>query len=238
MRRRRYLLTGTILLALAVGRAAPVPEARADTCASRSDCRTLIGGLRLQSTGWACTSGFLARSTTGNGLYVVTAGHCVADSGLFALWTFHGRTVGHAVVSAFRQASAADVAGIEVAPGSAENRVFGPATGDVRPVTQRAPDAAQIVGSVVCRSGGVSGWRCGRVTRANVPTAIRGVAIRRSWWIDFPSERGDSGSPVLDEDGRIAGIVIATTATESVYSTVDAIEEALGVRPCLDDACG
>jgi streptogrisin B len=253
MSARNYLLTGGMLLAVALApggsatasqgpgptaaQGSVVPSAAVD-CRSRSDCAaTFVGGLQLQSTGWACTSGFVARSTTTQQLYVVTAGHCIADSGLFALWSHHGKTVGRATITAFRPDSAADVAAIEIPVGSVGNGVYSSAPMAIRLVTGRAPDAAQAVGSAVCRSGGVSGWRCGSITRADVATSIRNIPLRHTWWLDFPSTKGDSGSPVLDAEGRIAGIVIATTATESVYSTVDAIAEELGVRPCLDYAC-
>jgi hypothetical protein len=253
MNARRSLLTGGMLLALALApdRAATaagegvqstsptsVAVPAAAICRSRSDCGAmLVGGLQLQSTGWACSSGFIARDTTRDQIYLLTAGHCIADSGLLALWNHHGEKVGRAALTALRAGSAADVGAIEVGLGSVSNGVYGSATGDIRLITERAPDAAQTVGSMVCRSGGVSGWRCGSVTRADVATSIRGMPISHTWWIDFPSAKGDSGSPILDAEGRIAGIVIATTGTESVYSTVDAIGQELGVRPCLDDAC-
>jgi hypothetical protein len=234
---RWYLLTGSLLFAVALAPSGPVATPAAQTCASRSDCGRLIGGLQLQSTGWACTSGFLARSTASDDVYVVTAGHCVADSGLLALWTHHGRPVGRATLTGFRPSSHADVAALAVAGANVGRGIYGSAPDDLRLLAGRSRDAAQTVGSVVCRSGGVSGWRCGSVIRADVPTSIRGVQIQHSWWVDFPSMRGDSGSPVLDADGRIAGIIIATTESESLYSTVDGIEQELGVRPCLDDAC-
>jgi hypothetical protein len=244
MNPRNYLFTGGVLLVLALapgGAANATPPllvpAVTDDCRSRSDCTGTLGGLELESTGWACSSGFAARSLTTERTYLVTAGHCIANSGLLALWSHHGAVVGRAALTAFRPGSTADGGTLEVVLGSVGNGVYGSAASDVRPITARAPDAEQHVGSVVCRSGGTSGWRCGSITRAEVATRILGVPIGHTWWTDFPSTKGDSGSPVLDEKGRIAGIIIATTETESVYSTVDAIEDELGVRPCLDDAC-
>jgi hypothetical protein len=249
MNARRYLFVGSLLLAVALtpdgpatadasSDASSVARPIAAACRSRSDCgTTLLGGLQLESTGWACTSGFVARSTTTEQRYLVTAGHCLADSGLYALWTHHGRTVGRAATTAFRAGSSADAGAVELPLGSGGNGVFGSGPADVRAITAVAPDATQTVGGRVCRSAAASGWRCGSITRADVASSIRGLSIQHTWWIDFPSSTGDSGSPVLDADGRIAGIVIATTSAESVYSTVDAIGQQLGVRPCLDEAC-
>jgi len=42
---------------------------------------------------------------------------------------------------------------------------------------------------------------------------------------------------VVDARGRAAGIVIGTTATRSLYSTVDGIDAELGLRPSLDPSC-
>ncbi len=49
-----------------------------------------------------------------------------------------------------------------------------------------------------------------------VMAGLQIMLIHHTWWTDFPSEPGDSGSPVLDKVGRAAGIVIATTPTQSV----------------------
>lgn len=45
----------------------------------------LRGGVRIETTKWICTAGFIARSKTDNKPYVLTAGHCMdADSGLWS----------------------------------------------------------------------------------------------------------------------------------------------------------
>jgi hypothetical protein len=72
---------------------------------------------------------------------------------------------------------------------------------------------------------------------ADIETTIEGRLIRHTWWTDYPSARGDSGSPVLDLDGRAAGILIATTPTRSLYSTVDSIASELLLRPCVTTDC-
>jgi hypothetical protein len=72
-----------------VGAAAPRSTSGATieplTCRSRSDCGPLVmGGLQITFTGWSCTTGFVAGDTETHKVVVLTAGHCVAGSGLLA----------------------------------------------------------------------------------------------------------------------------------------------------------
>ena len=157
--------------------------------------------------------------------------------GLTALWSHHGAAVERATAEAFHAGSNADVGEIEIAGSGAANEVYGSSGTDIRSVTGWAPNASQTLGSEVCRSGGTSGWRCGTIVNADVDATIGGRPIHHTWWTDFPSEAGDSGSPVLDGDGRAAGIVIATTETQTLYSTVDGIATELSVLPCITPSC-
>jgi hypothetical protein len=207
------------------------------SCHSRSDCGpAVIGGLQITFTGWSCTAGFMTRAESRK-LYLLTAGHCIEGSGSLALWKHHGLDIGRASVEAFPPGSNADVGAIEVTTSDATNEIYGSGNADIRSVNGWAPDSSQTVGSEVCRSGGTSGWRCGAIVTADVDTTIAGRLIHHTWWTDFPSARGDSGAPVLDHDGRAAGILIATTPTQSVYSTVDGIGSALHARLCVSAAC-
>lgn len=216
----------------------PGEVGQSPTCHSRSDCGSgLMGGLQITFTGWSCTTGFLARDTDTRKLYVLTAGHCLAGSGLSALWSHHGVSLGRASVEAFDPGSNADVGAIELAESPASNEIYGSSSTDIRSVTGWASNSSQTVGSRVCFSGGTSGWRCGSIVAADVDTTIEGRLIHHTWWTDFPSAGGDSGSPVLDHDGRATGIVIATTPTQSVYSTVDWIATELHARPCVRADC-
>ena len=207
-------------------------------CRSRSDCGSrLIGGLQITFTGWLCTVGFLARDLATRDMYILTAGHCVAGSGVSALWSHHGAAIGRATADAFRTGSNADVGEIEVAESDADDEVYGSSNADIRSVTDWAPNASQTVGSKVCRSGGASGWTCGTIVVADVDATIDGRLIHHTWWTDFPSAAGDSGSPVLDGDGRAAGILIATTPTRSLYSTIGWVATELPARPCVTPGC-
>jgi hypothetical protein len=222
------------------GETAAVPRDAAGlaTCRSRSDCgRRLMAGLQITFTGWSCTTGFLARDSETKELELLTAGHCVAGSGLSALWSHHGTTIGRATTEAFHTGSNADVGTVQVTESDASNAIYGTSNADTRSVTQLAANGSQTLGSKVCRSGGHSGWGCGSIVATDVDMTIDGRLIRHTWWADFPSAGGDSGSPVLDGAGRAAGILIATTPTQSGYSTLDWIATEIHARPCLDTAC-
>jgi hypothetical protein len=226
----------------AAGNSRAIGVARVDEvsggCHSRNDCGSpLMGGLRIAFTGWACTSGFVARDPATSSWYLLTAGHCLADSGLSARWSNGSRVVGHAAINAFRPNSNADVGAIEIAQADASRQVFGETHGNVLMLTGSSANSSQTIGSEVCRSGATSGWTCGSIVATDVDVKIRGVLIRHTSWTDFPSAAGDSGAPIVDRQGRAVGILIATTATRSVYSTIDWIATELPLQPCVAQAC-
>jgi hypothetical protein len=158
-------------------------------------------------------------------------------SGLTAEWSHHGRAIGRAALQGLHEGSSADVGAIEINASDSIDQVVASDGLDIRSVTDEAPDASQTVGSFVCRAGATSGWGCGQIVAADVDAYSDGIRIHHGWWIDIPSAPGDSGAPVVDAQGRAAGIVIGTTTTRSLYSTVDGIDAELGLRPCLDPAC-
>jgi hypothetical protein len=238
------VLTGRAEASVAGIGAGPAAHAAANGEIKPTDCRSrrgcgspLKGGLDIAFTGWSCTTGFLARDIETADLYVLTAGHCIAGSGLSARWSHDDSPIGRATFEAFHQGSNADVGAIAVTASGARNLVYGSSNSDIRQVTGSVPDASQTVGSKVCRSGGTSGWRCGSIVAADVDVSIEGRLIRNTWWTDFPSASGDSGASLLDTQGRAMGIVIATTATRSVYSTVDGIATELDAQICTDPEC-
>ena len=223
----------------ASGSARPAyPAGVEGTCRRRDDCGSpLKSGLRITFTGWACTTAFFARSATKLTPYLITAGHCISASGPFAQWSHGGATIGRAALNAFVDGSSADVGAIEIDSLPFDNLLYATGNTDLRPLHGQLPDVAQTVGSEVCRSGGASGWACGHIVAADVDTRIAGKRIRHSWWTDFPSVEGDSGGPVIDPAGHLLGIVVATTTTQSVYSTVESIMRELDIRACADPAC-
>jgi trypsin len=197
-----------------------------------------MGGLRIAFTGWACTSGYIARDPIAPRWYLLTAGHCLANSGLLATWSHGGRGVGVAARHAFHEGSYADVGAIDISEAEASSRVYGSTSNDILIVTGASPNSAQTIGSAVCRSGATSGWTCGSIVAADVDVMIRGTLIRHTWWTDFPSGAGDSGAPIVDLQGRVLGVVIATTPTQSLYSTVDWIATEMHLVPCVPETCG
>lgn len=227
--------TATPAPVAAKGPASKVEDA---SCRTRADCGLHIrGGLRVTFTGWACTTGFVARDARTETRYVLTAGHCVLGSGVGAQWSHHGTVIGRAALQGLHPGSSADVGAIEIDPSETSDQVIGSDVSDVRQITASAPNASQTVDSVICRSGATSGWGCGSIVAADVDATIDGIRIHHGWWIDIPSAPGDSGAPVVDVQGRAAGIVIGTTATRSLYSTVDGIAAELGLRPCVEPSC-
>jgi hypothetical protein len=179
----------------------------------------------------------VAKADDSGKLYIVTAGHCLAGSGLFAQWSHHSNSIGRAALDAYEEGSNADAGAIEIEPLDVSNLAYASSSGDIVRVTASLPDIAQTIGSEVCRSGGTSGWTCGHIVAVDMDTKISGKHIRHTWWTDFPSASGDSGGPILDHEGHLLGIVIATTTTQSVYSTVDSVAHELHLRPCLDATC-
>src|SRR6476620_8314376 len=111
-----------------IGAAAPrgssVATIQPPTCHSRSDCGPLVmGGLQITFTGWLCTTGFVARNTKTHQLALLTAGHCLAGSGLSALWSHHGVAIGRASVEAFHPDSDADAGAIQLTDARPTNAV-------------------------------------------------------------------------------------------------------------------
>jgi len=207
-------------------------------CPNRGDCGSpLKAGLRITFTGWACTIGFFARDPETRKLFAVTAGHCTSGSGLYAQWSHHGTVIGRAALDAFEDGSTADAGAIELEESAFANVVYASAGSDLRPVEATLPDTSQTIGSEVCRSGGTSGWACGKIVAVDVDTTVAGKHIRHTWWTDFPSASGDSGGTIVDPAGHLLGIVIATTPTQSVYSTVDSVAGELDLAPCVEEAC-
>jgi hypothetical protein len=208
------------------------------SCRARGDCGSPIkGGIQITFTGWSCSTGFVGRDVHTARLFAITAGHCLAGSGLLALWSHHGRPVGRAVLQAFREGSNADAGAIEIDELGARNEVYASSNEDIRHVESWAADRDQVIGSAICRSAGTSGWKCGHIVAADISTTILGLPIHHSWWTDFPSAAGDSGGPIFGADGRLMGIAVATTATQTVYSTVEAIAAELDILPCINPTC-
>ena len=227
---------------IVVGGAAPPPapagpfSRRPATRGATVDRGSWAGSRSRSPAGRARRGSSRGTRETGK-VVVLTAGHCLAGSGLSALWSHHGVAIGRASVEAFRPGSSADVGAIDLTDARASNEVYGSSGTDIRSVTAWASNASQTVGSASAARARPLG---GVADRSSRPTSMRPSVeslIHHTWWTDFPSAAGDSGSPVLDRDGRAAGIVIATTPTQSLYSTVEWIATELHARPCVTPSC-
>ena len=207
------------------------------TCQSRAHCGSpLKAGLQLAFTGWACTSGFLARDASAD-LYVVTAGHCLESAGLDATWSHGGAEIGRGARAALWDGTSADAGAIRAAEAGPRNQLFASGRTDIRQFVGVRGHTEQPVDTRVCRSGAGSGWSCGRITRTDVDTVMGGRTFHHTWWTNFPSTAGDSGAPVIQDDGYLLGIVIATTPTQTIYLPVDLVADVLDLQPCVDALC-
>lgn len=163
----------------------------------------LVSGQLIQNGGYKCTLGFNARAGTTR--YVLTAGHCTSLGGS---WYGVGGYIGPGTGSSF---PGNDFGLIRVASADALST----------PLVDRYTSGADVtitgtatppIGSSVCYSSPVSGWRCGSVTGINQtvchPEGCVSGLIRSSM---CPGP-GASGAPVVTNPGsggtvRAVGLV-------------------------------
>ena len=142
-------------------------------------------GSRSRSTGWSCTTGFVARDTETRKLVVLTAGRAAsaatASGALVASWRGDRPGRGRGLPSGLERRRWRD------RPDGCTCEQCGVwlKQTDIRSVMAWASDASQTVGSEVCRSGATSGWRCGSIVAADVDATLGGTPIHPAWWTDF-----------------------------------------------------
>lgn len=208
-------------------------------------CPGVRPGAKLYSpdTGWYCTMNFLFQGSDGH-RYIGTAGHClrattgetVYEDPLPEAHTASGKLIGHFVyaVRNYEQQHYRDFALIRLLPkikASAKMCYFGGPVGMYRehssdPVILHMYGNGLVVGSVVPARSGVA-----------LDTLDRDVIRAR-----LPVIHGDSGSGVIDEEGRAAGVETAidlpggdTIITRLAPQRAQA-ESALGLRLRLQTA--
>jgi streptogrisin C len=141
-----------------------------------------------------CSVGFHATDPAGRPV-VLTAGHCAVDTGEFSR---NGEVVGPVARAHFPVDDFAVVA-LESATWTAQPWVYRYGR---RPLPVRGHSRA-LVGSTVCKSGGTTGWTCGRVVAHDVTvTYDGGDTVYGLMQASTCSSGGDSGGPLLA--GRLA----------------------------------
>ncbi|TQM78707.1 streptogrisin B/streptogrisin C [Saccharothrix saharensis] len=187
----------------------------------------LIGGQPITSGGTRCTLGFNARS--GANRFILSAGHCVATG---SEWHGVGGYIGPAVGSSF---PADDYGLIRVASTAAvstpliDRHASGP---DVTITGSTTPP----VGSSVCYSSPVVGWRCGGVTGLNQTVCYPQGCVSGLIRTSMCPEAGASGAPVVTNPGsgsvvRAVGLVSggSGSCTSGGTTWVQPISEPLAV---------
>lgn len=188
-----------------------------DVCNSRSDCRPIKGGLKMGRGGeFLCTTGFNGvRRDNGNHV-VLTAGHCLALNGgvqnCEPLWKHNGNVFGCAKGESLpanpNTDAEADVGWILTDDGVGDD---GRDNEDIAPrhffyTYENNVDAVGWVmggsdlqeNDILCRSGGTSGWTCGKLLQKCVKRVTSGNwHIKCVAEVKFDSTGGDSGGPVV-----------------------------------------
>jgi hypothetical protein len=225
------------------------PLATLDSCTSRDNCGSpMKGGLRITTvvdplTGYECTSGFLAGKTAGgvaNHLYLLTAGHCLAHGGgNNHSWSHHAVPFGTSRTYQFCDCCSADVGVIEISVwATPTNEVFAVSSTDIRHITSRVGNGAQVQGAAACRAGEKSNnYKCGFILAADQdivlfdPESGQNVHYNHTWQMNQPAQRGDSGGPIMYNSAAMGLLVGGSSST--YYSTLDWISSSVGYRPCI-----
>ncbi|MFI7680578.1 S1 family peptidase [Actinophytocola sp. NPDC049390] len=207
----RARLRAGVLLALGLVLAAAATPAAADsvssptTSVSRTEQATwdLISGQLIYSGSTRCTLGFNARNGTSR--FVVTAGHCTSFAGS---WSGVGGYIGPSAGSSF---PGNDFGLIQVASAAALST----------PLVDRYSSGVDVtitgvatppVGSSVCYSSPMTGWRCGSVTAINQTVCYPQGCVTGLIRTSMCPGPGSSGAPVVTNPGsgttvRAVGLV-------------------------------
>lgn len=176
------------------------PQAHVDFMASTntnsnstSDASIHPGDEITLSNGKTCTVG--AVTQRGSMLHILTAGHCGEEGDIITAGGF-SLSVKQSISNGIGKQDTLHAMGMGV--GSSTLPVNG---GQLKIKGSSRPK----VGQTVCSLGAQSGWKCGKVT------LVEGT----SFATDFCVIPGDSGSPVITEDGFLMGIVSAGVYAKS-----------------------
>lgn len=227
------------------------PDANfAFACLSRHNCGTK-GGLTIEhlSPDNGCTSGFVGKNTSFGGYFMITAGHCIQESGgqtNLNPWKNGVGNVTYGINSSYQLDAHMDMGSFYISGASIpsiKNQYYAGGPSDIRTIrTTAATDSQMTVGKYVCRTGRTSNWDCGLIHRANISATIT-IIQYGLWEVSMRSAHGDSGAGVigLEQDDTYVipfGILLGGDATTyTYYYPAHYSNGATGVSICTSAAC-
>lgn len=207
------------------------------TCTSRSVC-PLRAGLDISNiSSDRCTAGYFFRDGGSSSVWYSTAGHCWSNT--YFRW-YLGQTttyfIGINYAKNYYSGMSADAMLMTQSSSSAKNLIYVSSAQPGRTVTTWKSNTSQTMGSIVCATGLISGYQCGTINGVNLAENVPIGIEYHLWRASFPSAQGDSGGPVFYSASAM-GLTTATDGTNTYYSTIDWIDSAFGVTPCITTGC-
>jgi len=205
----------------------------ASACSRSGACSPLRGGIAIQSSSFLCSAAFVAKSQTSSSRYLMSAGHCSKNAG--PDYTLdNGTFIGTHGSDIWGDADV-DALSIRISNPSSDNLLYVSEFYSNRAMVTQRHDSAQTQGSVACRSAR-SGYTCGTIGSVNMNIGTDNGTLHHQWIADFGSSPGNSGGAVF-VNATWMGIVSTGNSTDTGYSTVDRVEDAMNVSVCLTGSC-
>lgn len=182
-------------------------KARSGGNAAASSVRRANGGAPKSSGSGAIVS------TSG---YVLTAAHVVANAARITVVT----TQGSKTATVQRVDESNDLAVLKLSGGEIEHADVEIAYSALPVVPSRSIRLGQVVATIGFPNVGIQGFSP-KLTRGEI-SSLNGIGDDpRSWQISVPVQPGNSGGPLLDENGNLIGVVLAKLGPEAAKATGD-----------------